>query len=616
SQAVRGFAASLPAAAVDDLRTNPDVRAVERDVRVSAAGGVESPAPWNLDRIDQRSLPVSNSFTYDGDGSGITVYVVDTGIRADHAELGGRVGPGFTAISDGNGTNDCNGHGTHVAGVTGGSTYGVAKGVTLVPVRVLDCDGTGSGTTAIAGLDWVLANRVPGKSVVNMSLGGPAAGFLDDAVNALINAGIPVVAAAGNASMDACATSPARVPNAVTVGATNSSDARPSFSNFGPCLDLFAPGVGIVSAGIGSPTSASSDGTSAAAPHVSGMIATLLQGAPGASPAALRTTLGTLLTQGVLANIGTGSPNSLLYAPPRLRLAGVGTATTGPFLTALGADPGALALGGTRQVDSFPITGASPIATQDPATVPGCTITRPASQAAGRSALLASLSAGNGCVQFAQAESLDLSPASPRLAYVPYSRENVTYAISVVSALPKNFTLAQLQTIYRCQGNPSYRPMLPAAGSGLREFWVAQMYPGGVLPSPPPACLQDGFDEFGVPIAPNAGGPVNNFEIVPVSVPQWTAQAAGVVTTDGRGVTRIGQIEGRSPFAGDFGLVRDLYAVIPASAVTGAALTDLRLRNVFVGSDSRLCLAVTGPIGLRYGFRPHPSCGSTSLQTP
>lgn len=612
TRAVRGFAADLPPEAVAELQADPDVRSVTPDRTFRASGGVQPSPPWNLDRIDQRSA-TDGTFSYDADGAGITVYVIDTGIRADHVEFGGRVASGFTAIDDGVGTGDCDGHGSHVAGTVGSATYGVAKGATLVPVRVLNCEGEGTGSDVLAGLDWVINHQVPGRSVINMSLGGPAASFLDDAVNAAITAGIPVVVAAGNEQMDACNVSPARTPNAITVAAVDQSDVRPTFSNFGPCVDLFAPGVGIIAPYNTSSTAlASANGTSSASPHVAGVIAVLLQGAPGASPAALRSTLGSVLTLNVVSNAGTNSPNAMLYAPPKLRLAGVGSATTAPLLMALGADPTALAAGGLPLVDAFGTTGSALIVTQ---TVTGCSITRPTAQGGARAALVASLLANDGCVQFAQAESLDQSAAKPDLVYVPYARENVTFAVTNTSNLSSNRTMTALQTLFRCEGAGVIKPMLPAVGSGLREFWVAQMYPGGVLPTPTPSCLQDGVDEFGQPIPPNAGGMLNDSEVAPMSVAQWTTQAAGIVP-ESRGRTRLAQIDSRNPFAAGFGLQRDLYVVIPASALTGLAVNDLRTRTAFVGGGSLLCSAIGGPIGVRYGFRTHPSCGSTALQTP
>jgi len=222
---------------------------------------------------------------------------------------------GYSAVNDGRGTDDCNGHGTHVAGTVGGSTYGVAKGVTIVPVRVLDCQGSGTNSGVIAGVDWVTANR-SGPSVANMSLGGGASTALDDAVNRSISAGVTYVVAAGNDNQNACNSSPARVPNAVTVGATTSSDARASFSNYGSCLDVFAPGSSITSAWHTSNTATNTiSGTSMASPHVAGVAALYLQGSTGASPATVTNAITSTATTGVLTGIGSGSPNRLVYSP-------------------------------------------------------------------------------------------------------------------------------------------------------------------------------------------------------------------------------------------------------------------------------------------------------------
>ena len=271
---LNGFSAKLPDAAVERLRTNPDVAFIEADQGFSI-DATQSPATWGLDRIDQRNLPLNNSYTYEATGSGVTAYIIDTGIRASHAQFGGRVGAGYTAISDGNGTNDCNGHGTHVAGTVGGSTYGVAKQVTLRPVRVLDCSGNGSTSGVIAGLNWVTSNHAAGTpAVANMSLGGGVSSALDTAVTNSINDGVTYAVAAGNENTNACNGSPSRVGAAVTVGSTTSTDARSSFSNYGSCLDLFAPGSSITSAWYtGDSATNTISGTSMATPHVAGVAA-------------------------------------------------------------------------------------------------------------------------------------------------------------------------------------------------------------------------------------------------------------------------------------------------------------------------------------------------------
>jgi subtilisin family serine protease len=315
THALNGFAVTLPAAALDGIRRNPNVDYVEVDA-VATAVDTQSGAPWGLDRSDQRSLPLNGTYTYDATGAGVKAYVIDTGIRLTHTQFGGRASAGYSAINDGRGATDCNGHGTHVAGTVGGSTYGVAKGVSLVAVRVLGCDGSGTNSGVIAGVDWVTGNHQPGQpAVANMSLGGGASTALDSAVSRSIADGVTYAVAAGNENVDACGSSPARVTAAVTVGATMSSDARSSFSNYGSCLDLFAPGSSITSAWYSSDTATSTiSGTSMATPHVAGAAALYLQGAPAATPAAVRDIVVNGTTTNVLTGAGTGSPNRLLHA--------------------------------------------------------------------------------------------------------------------------------------------------------------------------------------------------------------------------------------------------------------------------------------------------------------
>ncbi len=311
---ISGFAASLPAKALESMRRNPNVAYIEADRTVSASGTQSNPT-WGLDRVDQRNLPMSGSYTYDQTGSGVTAYIIDTGIRSSHNDFGGRVAAGYTAVSDGNGTNDCNGHGTHVAGTVGGGTYGVAKSVTLKPVRVLGCNGSGTNSGVIAGVDWVTGNK-SGPAVANMSLGGGASTALDSAVQRSIDAGVSYAVAAGNDSgQNACSYSPARVGAALTVGSTTSSDARSSFSNIGSCLDLFAPGSSITSAWHTSNTATNTiSGTSMATPHVAGVAALYLQSDPSASPSTVSSAVVNGATANVVGNAGSGSPNRLLYS--------------------------------------------------------------------------------------------------------------------------------------------------------------------------------------------------------------------------------------------------------------------------------------------------------------
>lgn len=307
-----GYAAELTPRQLAELRANPGVAYIEADQEVSLSA-TQTNATWGLDRVDQRALPLNGTYVYNSTGAGVRSYIIDTGI-SPHNEFSGRLAAGATAINDGRGTQDCNGHGTHVAGTVGGSSYGVAKGTTLVPVRVLDCAGRGTNAGIIAGMDWVAGQSSANPRVANMSLGGGASTAVDQAVARMTNAGVTVVVAAGNESQNACNVSPARASTAYTVGSTTSSDARSSFSNFGSCVNIFAPGSSITSAW---PTSSSAtntiSGTSMASPHVAGAAALYLQRNVNASPSQVRSALTNQATTGRLSGIGTGSPNRLLY---------------------------------------------------------------------------------------------------------------------------------------------------------------------------------------------------------------------------------------------------------------------------------------------------------------
>ncbi|MGH9283637.1 MAG: S8 family peptidase, partial [Acidimicrobiales bacterium] len=291
--ALRGYVADLPAAVVELLRRDPRVRSIEPDQTFEASTAQLNP-PWGLNRIDQHHLPLGSAFNYTNTGAGVNAYIIDSGIRATHADFEGRVATGFDALGANGQRKDCNGHGTHVAGTVGGKTYGVAKQVTLVPVRVLSCSGTGSTAQVIAGIDWVTRNHGSGQpAVANVSLGGSASSALDLAVRNSINDGISYVVAAGNNTLginaNACKISPARLSEAMTIGATDRTDRRASFSNYGSCIDWFAPGAEILSASNSSDTaSRTMSGTSMAAPHTAGVAALYLQSTPGASPASVR----------------------------------------------------------------------------------------------------------------------------------------------------------------------------------------------------------------------------------------------------------------------------------------------------------------------------------------
>lgn len=315
--ALSGYAATMEASAAKRLAADPAVAYVEQD-RIITADATQSNATWGLDRIDQRALPLSTTYTYPSTGSSVHAYIIDTGILTTHSEFGGRATSGYDFVDSDSDATDCNGHGTHVAGTVGGSTYGVAKGVQLVGVRVLNCSGSGTTAGVVAGINWVTSNAIK-PAVANMSLGGSASTTIDNAVSSSIASGVTYGVAAGNGNIlgvrqNACNYSPARVTTAITVGATQSTDAAASFSNYGTCVDLLAPGVNITSAWYSSTTATNTiSGTSMATPHVVGAAALVLQANPSYTPAQVSSYLTTNATPNVVTNAGTGTPNRLLY---------------------------------------------------------------------------------------------------------------------------------------------------------------------------------------------------------------------------------------------------------------------------------------------------------------
>ncbi|MDK2012527.1 MULTISPECIES: S8 family peptidase [unclassified Deinococcus] len=309
--ALNGFAAKLSTQNLAKLQADKRVKYIEQDAMMHMSA-TQTGATWGLDRIDQRNLPLDGSYTYTSTASGVKVYIIDTGINTAHTNFGGRAIWGTNTTGDGN-NSDCQGHGTHVAGTVGSATWGVAKGATLVAVKVLGCDGSGTNSGVIAGVNWAVTNKGTAAAVANMSLGGGASQAVDDAVNSAASKNLIMAVAAGNENQNACNVSPARAASAITVGSTTNTDARSSFSNYGSCVDLFAPGSNITSTWIGSTTATNTiSGTSMATPHVAGAAA-LLIAAGNTTNSAVTSALINGATTGKVTGAGTGSPNRLLF---------------------------------------------------------------------------------------------------------------------------------------------------------------------------------------------------------------------------------------------------------------------------------------------------------------
>jgi len=406
--AFKGVVGQFTATQISNLKKNPKFKYAELDAPVYANTYTATPvqdgpspavASWGLDRINQRNLPLDQMYSYQYNGQGVTAYVIDTGLNSTHTEFTGRTLPGNDQINDGRGTEDCNGHGTHVSGTIGGTKYGIARAVTIVPVRVLNCAGSGTLSGVIAGIDWVIANHVSGPAVANLSLGAGFSASVNAAIARLVADNVTVAVAAGNSNANACSYSPSSEPAAITVGATTSTDARASYSNFGTCLDIFAPGSAIVSSWIGSTTATNNiSGTSMASPHVAGAAALLLEQYPSYTPAQIRNAMVVLSTAGKVTSPGTGSSNQLLVTSTADYLSGPRTPQTITF-----TQPNNMAVGNANQ---------SLVASSDSALAVAFTTNNAAICTIVSNTTLRAVAAGSCVVTASQAGSATFEPAT------------------------------------------------------------------------------------------------------------------------------------------------------------------------------------------------------------